>query len=179
MHRGPTHSFITITVLMIPFFVVYKKQAIPYYAALLSHILIGDFFTGGSQLLWPLTQTRFAALNYSVTTLPVQITELVLFAVTLPIMYKLKDLQSLLKPNNKNWVLIIPLAATVGPMFALGTGGESTLPSLLLAPSIFYVLLFSYSIFVWLKSKVNRQFNKENHKNNIAPNFPNSSIPNR
>ncbi len=43
-HRGPTHSLITITVLMVPFFAVYRKRALPYYAAMLSHILIGDFF---------------------------------------------------------------------------------------------------------------------------------------
>ena len=66
MHRGPTHSFITITVLMIPFFVVYRKQAIPYFAALLSHIFIGDFFTGGIELFWPLSHDWFGALNYDV-----------------------------------------------------------------------------------------------------------------
>ncbi len=130
MHRGPTHSFITITVLMIPFFAVYRKRAIPYYAALLSHILIGDFFTGGIELLWPISQNWFQALNYAVTSLPIQITELALFAVTLPIMYKLKDLQSLFKGHNMNWVLIIPLGAVIGPLFALGRGGESALPSL-------------------------------------------------
>jgi len=57
-HRGPTHSILTITVLMIPFFVVYRKKTIPYYAAILSHILIGDFFTGGIQLFWPSLKTR-------------------------------------------------------------------------------------------------------------------------
>ncbi len=62
-HRGITHSLIIITALMIPFFVVYRKQAIPYYAALLSHVLIGDFFTGGIQLFWPLSQSKFGVLN--------------------------------------------------------------------------------------------------------------------
>ena len=120
MHRGPTHSFIIITVLMIPFFVVYRKQAIPYYAALLSHILIGDFFTGGVQLFWPLSQSQFGVLNINVLSLPNVIAELVLFFVTVPIMYKLGDLQTLLKPHNKNWALIIPLGAVLGPLLALG-----------------------------------------------------------
>jgi len=178
MHRGPTHSFITITVLMIPFFAVYRKRAIPYYAALLSHILIGDFFTGGIELLWPISQNWFQALNYAVTSLPIQITELALFAVTLPIMYKLKDLQSLFKGHNMNWVLIIPLGAVIGPLFALGRGGESALPSLLVIPSIFYIVLFTYSILIDIVPRFNSKTNKNLNNVKAGTNFPNSSIPN-
>ena len=111
MHRGPTHSFIIITVLMIPFFVVYRKQTISYYVSMLSHIFIGDFFTGGAQLFWPLSQGTFGVLNIPVTSLSNGIAELMLFGLTLPIMYKMGDLQTLLKPHNKNWALIIPLGA--------------------------------------------------------------------
>ncbi len=139
MHRGPTHSFITITVLMIPFFIVYRKQAIPYYAALLSHILIGDFFTGGVELFWPLSQNWFGALNIEVTSLTNVIAELVLFFLTLPIMYKLGELQTLLKPHNKNWALIIPLGAVLGPLLTVGRGQEYALPTLLVVPSLFYI----------------------------------------
>jgi membrane-bound metal-dependent hydrolase YbcI (DUF457 family) len=152
-HRGPTHSIITITVLMIPFFILYRRQAIPYFAALLSHILVGDFFTGGIELFWPLTHSTFGALNLEVTSMPVAITELVLFIVTFPIMYKLGDLQTLLKPNSKNWVLIIPLGAILGPLLSLGRGQESSVPILLVVPSLLYVGLFVYSLFVWLRFK--------------------------
>ena len=160
MHQGPTHSLITITVLMIPFFIVYRKQAIPYYAALLSHILIGDFFTGGVQLFWPLSQARFGALNIDVTSLTNVIAELVLFFLTLPIMYKLGDLQTLFKPHNKNWALIIPLGAVLGPLLAVGRGQESTLPTLLAVPSLFYIGLFAYSMFVELRAEHNQDADK-------------------
>ncbi len=153
MHRGPTHSILTITVLMIPFFVVYRKQAIPYYAALLSHILIGDFFTGGVELLWPLLQGWFGAFNFEVNSLPVALTELLLFLVTLSLMYKLGDLQTLLKPNNKNWALIIPLVAILGPLLQLGRNHENGAPALLIIPSLFYICLFSYSLFIWIRAK--------------------------
>ena len=152
MHRGPTHSIITMTALMIPFFIIYRKQALPYYAALLSHSLIGDFFTGGSQLFWPLSQNLFGALNLEVSGLTNVVIELSLFSVTLPIMYKLGDLQTLLKPHNKNWVLIIPLVATLGPLLTIGRGEETSLPTLLVIPSLFYVGLFAYSLLVELKS---------------------------
>jgi membrane-bound metal-dependent hydrolase YbcI (DUF457 family) len=150
MHRGPTHSFITLSVLMIPFFIVYRKQAIPYYAALLSHILIGDFFTGGVQLFWPLSQASFGVLNIEVTSLTNVFAELGLFFLTLPIMYKLGDLQTLLKSRNKNWALIIPLGAVLGPLLTVGRGQEYALPLLLVVPSLFYVGLFAYSLLVEL-----------------------------
>ena len=128
MHRGPTHSIITITVFMIPIFVLYRKQAIPYFAALLSHILIGDYITGGIQLFWPISHNLYGALNLEVVSMPIAITELVLFLITLPIMYKLGDIQTLLKPNNKNWALIIPLGAIIGPLLSFGRGQENALP---------------------------------------------------
>jgi membrane-bound metal-dependent hydrolase YbcI (DUF457 family) len=148
MHRGPTHSLIAITVLMFPFFVVYRKQAIPYYAALLSHILIGDFFTGGNQLYWPISNSMIGALNIETTSLTNVIAELALFFLTLPIMYKLGDLQTLWKPHNNNWALIIPLVAALGPLFTIGRGQENSLPSPLAVPSLFYIGLFAYSILV-------------------------------
>jgi membrane-bound metal-dependent hydrolase YbcI (DUF457 family) len=153
MHRGPTHSFITISVLMVPFFVIYRKQAIPYFAALLSHILIGDFFTGGIELFWPLSRDWFGALNFDVASMAMAVTELVLFLVAVPIMYKLGDLQTLLKPHIRNWALIIPLGAIIGPLLSAGRGRESALPILLVVPSLFFIILFTYSLFVWLRAK--------------------------
>ena len=151
MHRGPTHSLIAITAFMIPLFIVYRKQALPYYVALLSHILVGDYFTGGIELLWPLSHNWFGALNFEVTSLFIQLTELTLFLVTLPLMYKSSDLRSLFRPNNRNWALIIPFGALIGPLFALGRGGESALPALLVIPSLFYAAIFAFSIIIWLK----------------------------
>jgi membrane-bound metal-dependent hydrolase YbcI (DUF457 family) len=153
MHRGPTHSLVTITVLMIPVFIVYRKQAFPYFAALLSHSLIGDFITGGAQLFWPLSQSWFGALNIDITSLTNVVAELALFFLTLPIMYKLGDLQILLKPHNHNWALIIPIVAVLGPLLSLGRGQENSIPTLLVVPSVFYVCLFAYSMFVELRAR--------------------------
>lgn len=159
MHRGPTHSLITITALMIPFFIIYRKQAIPYYAALLSHIFLGDYFTGGIELLWPASHGWFGALNFEVTSLPSASVELGLFLVTLPIMFKLGDLQVFLKPNNRTWILIISMGATLVPLLTLGRSLENSLPLLLAVPSVFYISLFAYSLFVWLRAwqKVDRK----------------------
>ena len=170
-HRGPTHSIITLTLLMIPFFVVYRKKAIPYYAALLSHILIGDFFTGGIELFWPLSNNMFGALNFEVSSLPIALTELSLFLFTLPLMYKLGDLKELLKPNEKSWALIIPLGSIIGPLVSLGRGQENTLPTILVIPSLIYIGIFTYSLYAWLKwrPKNNKTAPKSN-KTNIPSN---------
>jgi membrane-bound metal-dependent hydrolase YbcI (DUF457 family) len=151
---------------MIPFFVVYRKQAIPYFVALLSHILIGDFFTGGIQLFWPVTHNLFGALNFEVISMPIAITELLLFLLTVPLMYKLGDLQTLLRPRNKNWALIIPLGAIIGPLLAVGRGQENALPALLIVPSLFYICLFAYSIFVWMKYGFIRDIDKPKRPRN-------------
>ena len=146
MHRGPTHSLVTVTVLMIPFFVVYRKQAIPYYAALLSHLLLGDFFTGGIQLFWPLSQGWFGALNIEVRSLTNVATEFGLFCITLPIMFRLGDLKSLWKPHNKNWGLLVPLGAVLGPLVSVFVRQDIPFAILLVAPSLFYVVLFAYAL---------------------------------
>ena len=67
-------------------------------------------------------------------------------------MYKLGDLQTLLKPKNKSWALIIPLVATLGPLLAVGRGQEGALPALLVVPSLFCAGLFVYSLFVFLRA---------------------------
>ena len=141
---------------MIPFFVLYHQRVIPYYAASLSHIFIGDFFTGGAQLFWPLSQSQFGVLNINVFSLPNVIAELALLIFTLPIMYKLGDLQTLLKPHNKNWALIIPFGAVLGPLLPLGQNQIITLPSLLVVPSLFCMGLFAFSMLVELRVVLNK-----------------------
>src|SRR3972149_4781364 len=59
LHRGPAHSLIIAIILFAPFFIRYRKRAIPYFLAYSSHFL-GDFFIGGQlQLFWPLTPNNF------------------------------------------------------------------------------------------------------------------------
>ena len=54
-HRGPTHSIIVALIIFTPLFIISSWKATPYFAALASHSLIGDYFTGGAQLFWPLS----------------------------------------------------------------------------------------------------------------------------
>ena len=153
MHRGPTHSLIILSVLMVPFFVLYRKRVLPYYAAVLSHVLIGDFFTGGVQLFWPLSNSLFGAVNLSTVGLTSVVLELFFFFLALPIMYKSGDLKSLLRLHNKNWVLIVPFTAILGPLLTVGRGLEASLPLLLVAPSLFFLVLFAYALLIEIRAK--------------------------
>jgi len=156
MHRLQTHSLITYTILMIPFFIKYRKKAIPYYVALLSHSLIGDFFTGGVGIFWPLTYNLYGIRNISVASLISIIAEITLFAISVPIMIYMKDLQQLLKPNKYNLTLLIPFFAVLGPMlrFEEATNMENSMPLLLLVPSLIWLGIFAYSILIELRARI-------------------------
>lgn len=144
-HRGPTHSLIVIIAMVLPFLLYYRKKAVPYAIALASHALIGDFFTGGTQLFWPLSQEWIGAVNIDVTSLADSLIELTLFFISIPLMFKTRDLNKVVT-NKYKITLLFPFGAVLGPMLAAGRGPEYALPPLLVAPSLFYLILFAYSM---------------------------------
>ena len=74
-------------------------------------------------------------------------------------MFKAKELQSLLKPKKINLVLVVAFAAVLGPLLQVGRDGvkESFLPVLLFVPSVFWLVVFAFSVLaglrVWRNSK--------------------------
>jgi hypothetical protein len=72
--------------------------------------------------------------------------ELVLFAVATSLMFWHGDLKRLLQPNTHNTYLIIAAATVLVPMLELGRGLEASLPLLLVPSSVFWLILFIYSI---------------------------------
>jgi membrane-bound metal-dependent hydrolase YbcI (DUF457 family) len=153
-HRGPTHSLITAVVFMTPFLFAYGKSAVPYFIALASHSLIGDFFTGGTKLFWPFSTGWFGALNIDVGSLVNASLELILFVVSLVVIFESGDWRKIVEPNNYNLILFLPFMATLGPMLFLGRGSESALPLLLVIPSLFWLVMFTYSIIADLRRKI-------------------------
>ena len=160
MHRGPMHSIITFSVFMAPFLIKYRKQALPYYIALLSHSLLGDLFTGGFEMLWPLSQQWFSVLDVSVMTLTSITVEMLLFTTAIIIMFKTRDLQSLLKPSGHNLILFIAFGATLGPMLDISRSFEGSIPALLIPASIFWVAIFAYSMLIELYATFKKNFPK-------------------
>ncbi len=159
MHRGPAHSIVTFTVLMIPFFVAYRKQAIPYYGALLSHSLLGDLFTGGIEMLWPVS-TEWFGDGVSVYSIVSIVAEIVLFIAALSIMVRERDLHLLWKPRLSNLFLIVPFGAVVGPLLQLSIRPEGSTPLLLFLPSLFWAVIFAYSMIVSLVAKLEEHLSR-------------------
>jgi hypothetical protein len=147
-HRGPLHSVVLFCILFIPIFLLYKKRAVPYFVALIQHPLIGDYLTGGVQLLWPVSMSMYC-IGSGLESLSNIALELVLFVVSVTVMFKTKDMFSLFKPHPLNMILSIPLIAVLLPTVI---SYPLSVPLVMLIPHLFYFVLFSFSILMNLKS---------------------------
>jgi membrane-bound metal-dependent hydrolase YbcI (DUF457 family) len=148
LHRGPSHSIVSALVVFIPIFILYRQKALPYFLALISHSMIGDFLIGGQiQLLWPLSQDTYG--NYGLFTRitdPANIAiEFTLFTVATIVMFKTKDLFLFFKSAQSNLILAIPILTVLLPTF-VAYPLEVPLP--LVAPHLFYLALFSISALI-------------------------------
>jgi hypothetical protein len=154
LHRGPTHSIIIAILVFIPFFIIYRKKAVPYFAALASHSLIGDFFIGGQlQLLWPLSTSEFGLYELGFPYIniynPIDIAlEFALFVIALIVMLKTRDLFHFFRNSKLNLVLFIPIFTVLLPTLA---SYPLRVPLFLVLPHLFYLVLFSISILSVLK----------------------------
>ena len=167
IHRGPSHSIVVLTLAFIPIFIVYRKKAIPYFLALISHPIIGDFFIGGKlQLFWPLSTTEyglhelgsyyisiFSSVNIAL--------ELTLFAIATLILYKTSDWRVFFTSNKTNMILIVPIATVLLPSTIGYPFSVSLLISepLLALAHLFYLILFSIAVLKTLYSIYKERFN--------------------
>jgi hypothetical protein len=149
MHRGPTHSIMTAVLVFIPFFVAYRQKAVPYFIALISHSLIGDFLVGGRVMLfWPLTKAEFGLHElgsyYITIENPVNVAlELILFLAATAILLKTRDILQFFQNKKSNLVLIIPILTVLLPSVA---SFPLDVPTLLAFPHLFYLVLFIASV---------------------------------
>lgn len=152
-HRGPLHSIIILTIAFIPAFAIYKKTSIPYFAALMQHVLIGDFLTGGGiQLLWPITQTWYG-IGTPMTSLTNILLEWISFLMAGAIMLTTRDVYNLLKRHQSNLLLSVPVLTVLLPSFL---HFPLTVPTSLLIPHLIYLGLFTASLLIFLKSSLKR-----------------------
>jgi hypothetical protein len=159
-HRGPTHSIIVAILVFIPFFIIYRQKATPYFAALASHSLIGDFLIGGQlQLLWPLSTHEFGlpelGLPYISIYNPINVAlEFTLFAIATVIMFKTRGIYRFFRNSKLNLILAIPIFTVLLPTFA---SYPLHVPALLVLPHLFYLVLFSISVLIAVRGILNGQ----------------------
>jgi hypothetical protein len=155
LHRGPTHSVVAAILVFIPFFILYRQKAAPYFVALASHSLIADFLIGGQlQLLWPLSTSEFGLheLGFPYIDIygPINIAlEFTLFIIALILMLKTRDILRFFQNNKLNLTLIIPISTVLLPTFL---SYPLYVPILLVLPHLFYLVLFSISVLIVLRN---------------------------
>jgi membrane-bound metal-dependent hydrolase YbcI (DUF457 family) len=148
-HRGQTHSIIIAFLVFIPIFAVYKITAVPYFAALVQHSLVGDYLVGGKvQLFWPLTLQGYGNEWLDVTSPTNVAIEWSVFLVSMLIMLKTKDLQKLFVSDKKNIILVIPTITVLLPTFLRV---PMYVPVWLIPPHLFYLVIFLASIAIGLR----------------------------
>jgi len=142
-HRHITHSVIVTLIAFVPFFLVYRKTAVPYFLALIQHALIGDYLTGEVWLLWPFGQSF--SLGIGITS-PLNIgLEWSVFVLSLLIMLKTEDMRDFFRSRKWNLALAIPTFTVLLPTF-LSVPLE--VPVWLIPPHVILTMLFSASILV-------------------------------
>ena len=148
-HRGPTHSLIFCLLIFIPLFIKYKKKAIPYFIVLLSHPLIGDIFSGGTQLFWPISNQFIYISNISVINNTHIALELILFIASTIIMIASSDIKKIVSEKTNIFYWIIPFGSVLLPLLPLliTPKNYNHIPTLLLIPSLYYIGLFLSAIY--------------------------------
>ena len=149
IHRGPTHSVITAILVFIPFFLLYRQKAVPYFAALVSHSLIADFLIGGHLLLlWPLSTTEFGFTFIAIDSRLNIALEFTLFVIAVFVMLRTSDLFQFFRNHKINLILAIPIFTVLLPTFI---GYPLDVPILLVFPHLFYLMLFAISVLIVFK----------------------------
>lgn len=146
IHRGLTHSLLFSCIIFIPLFLLYRKHAVVYFVALVQHSVIGDFLAGGAQLLWPLS-SDYIGLHVSPTGDFVVVLELMFFLVSIAVLFKTRDVLFFLNHEPLNLFFSLLVVAVLLPCVV---GFRISVPSLLLIPHAFYLLLFSMPLIVML-----------------------------
>jgi len=143
-HRGPTHSLILQTVVFIPIFLLYRKQATPVFASLIQHSLLGDLLVGvgGVQLFWPIT-SQWYGTQICVTNILSITLEWSVFLVFLAILWITKDIKSLFQHQRYNLLLTIPVLTVILPSFLQFPLG---VPTALIIPHLILLAILALSI---------------------------------
>ncbi len=151
-HRGPTHSLILCTLLFLPVLLLTGKTALPYFLALAQHALLGDYVTGGAQLLWPLTNQVYGT-GIDVTSPTNLFLEWGFFLVSMAVLLYTRDLWRLFRRDRANLLLSTPLLTVLLPAFL---SFPTYVPLELLTPHLIYLALFAYSIALDVKALLSK-----------------------
>lgn len=123
-HRTATHSVFFWSLLFVPVFYRYRIRAVPYYVALIQHIVFGDLVVGRTSIFWPLTDPKLGLALPIIS--PVNLVlEAIGFALFCLMAIRNGDFASL-RVGPLTVIAVLPFASFV----ALASFGDSLLPIL-------------------------------------------------
>jgi membrane-bound metal-dependent hydrolase YbcI (DUF457 family) len=131
-HRTLTHSLVFWSAAFVPFFIKFRRVAIPYFVAVTQHILLGDLVVGRTNILWPLSDVR-PGLGLSLLS-PVTIA-LEAIGLALLVLLAIRAKEPSEKCPVKQILVLIPLAAFV----AIALLGRIVLPVFLESSDAMYL----------------------------------------
>ena len=144
-HRGQTHSLILPIIIFIPLFLMKGRRMVPYFLALTSHSIIGDFFTSyGVTLFWPIDRRYFNFISTINTgTTFESIIELILFSIMVTIIIIYKD------NENPLYILknIIPISFFIIAIQLISINYIYSIPYIIFIPNILIILIVTISYF--------------------------------
>jgi len=154
VHRSATHSIIVLTLVFIPIFLYYRKTSIPYFVAITQHPLVGDFFMGRIQMLWPLISDWYG-YTIDVRSFTNISIEWASFLLAMLVLTKTNDLRLLFKSGKSNLLLIVPSGAIFVSSIigARAIGLSQRAPTELLIPHLIFLTVFTFSIMKFLSKK--------------------------
>lgn len=112
-HRTWTHSMLFWSLAFIPFFIKYKRTSIPYFAAVISHILLGDAIVGRNNPFWPIGNFNFS-LGYNLLSIQNIALEAAGLAIFLIWVLKSDDTRISFFGKNRHLWSILPIVPLVG-----------------------------------------------------------------
>ncbi|MCX6655687.1 MAG: hypothetical protein NTY03_11305, partial [Candidatus Bathyarchaeota archaeon] len=92
--------------------VIWRRDSIPYVAALLQHIVVGDIIIGSLPLLFPLSGVRLG-LELAMSSLPDALIEFSSLLVMVIVMLRSGDLGRLMAGGRQGLLVVVPLASMV------------------------------------------------------------------
>ena len=120
VHHTVTHSFFFWIVLFVPFFVVFRLKAIPYFVAVVQHFAFGDLLVDKVMLFWPF-KSSFIGLNWGMGS-PLDVAfESAGLVLMLGIMIYIGDLKRLFSIDKANRFMIFPFLALLPSLLLLGS----------------------------------------------------------
>lgn len=149
-HRTITHSIVVSTFVFLPFLIRDFYGSISYFGVLISHSLIGDFFTGRVMLLWPLSSHNFIYSNaVLVKSLEEANLEVILFGIFITILVFTKDYNLFVASGWKTLLLFVPFGHVMASIFLIRFSHHAQ--KFLIVPHLFLlgflVVLFLVPVF--------------------------------